>query len=93
MTIVATLRSYDHTIVAVIFDSTAIEEIYDSIYACTEINSNYRDMESEVQKTWMFPWLLLSASAEDLILPKLLERVVRIGKLDILFRFIQENNI
>ena len=93
MAISYTLRSYDHTIVAVIFDSTGIEEIYDSIYACTEINSNYSAMEAAVRKTGLFPRLLLSASVEGPILPKLLEQVVRMGELDVLFRFIQERNI
>ena len=46
-----------------------------------------------MRKTGLFPQLLLSASVEGLILPKVLERVVRMGELDILFRFIQEKNI
>ena len=93
MAIAATLRYYNHTIGAFIFDSTGIEDIYDSIQAWTEINSNYSAMEAEVQKIGLFPWLLLLASVEGPILPKVLERLVQISQLDILFRFIQEKNI
>ena len=50
-------------------------------------------MEAEVRKTGMFPWLLLSASVERLILPKLIKQVVQMVDIDILFRFIQENII
>ena len=45
-----------------------------------------------MRKTGMFPRLLLSASVEGLILPKFIERVLWMGKLDILFRSTQENN-
>ena len=55
MAIAATLRYYNHTIGAVIFESTGIEDIYVSIQACNDINYNYSAMEADVRKTGMFP--------------------------------------
>ena len=46
-----------------------------------------------MRNTGLSPWLLLSISMEGLILPKVLEQVVRRIELDILFRFTQEKNI
>ena len=93
MAITATLRSYNHTIGAVIFESTGIEDIYVSIQACNDINYNYSAMEADVRKTGMFPWPSLSASVEGFIFPKVLEQLLQMGDLDISSRFIQEKNL
>ena len=49
-----TLRSYNNIIVAFIFHSIGIEDIYDSIQAGTEIKYNYSAMEAKVWKTGLF---------------------------------------
>ena len=62
-----------------------IEDIYESIQACTEIKSNYNAMEAEVWKIGLSLWLLLFASVEGLVLPRMIDQEVRMGELHILF--------